>query len=72
MPIGLTISVAIWQSYINAISDYLQGRKYYDAVMDDILLFTPNKKTYNAKLEYFLKTLIKKWIKNVLQNISAF
>ena len=40
MPMGLNISPAIWQSYINAILDCLQSRKYCEAIMDDLLLFT--------------------------------
>ena len=43
MPMGLNISLAIWQSYINAILDYLQSRKYCKVIMDNLLLFTPSK-----------------------------
>ena len=43
MPMGLSISPAIWQSYINAILDCLQSRKYCEAIMDGLLLFTPSK-----------------------------
>ena len=43
MPMGLTISPSIWQSYINAILDCLQSRKYCEAIMDDLLLFTPSR-----------------------------
>ena len=46
MPMGLSISPAIWQSYINAILDFLQSRKYCEAIMDDLLLFTPIKKKH--------------------------
>ena len=35
MPMGLNISPAIWQSYINAILDCFQSRKYCEAIMDD-------------------------------------
>ena len=44
MPIGLNISPLIWQLCINAILDCLQSRKYCEAIMDDLLLFTPLKK----------------------------
>ena len=44
MPMGLNISPAIWQFNINAILDCLQSRKYCEAIMDDLLLFTPSKK----------------------------
>ena len=40
---GLNISPAIWQSYISAILDCLQNSKYCEAIMDDLLLFTPMK-----------------------------
>ena len=55
MPMGLNISPAIWQVYINVILDCLQSRKYCEAIMDDLLLFTPLKKTHMGKLEDLLK-----------------
>ena len=42
MPMGLNISPTIWQSYINVILSCLQSRKYCEAIMDDLLLFTPS------------------------------
>ena len=56
MPMGLNISPAIWQSYINAILDCLQSRKYCEAIKDDLLLFTPDKRSHGNKLEDLLKT----------------
>ena len=44
MPMGLNISPSILQSYINAILECLQSRKYCKAIMDNLLLFTPSKK----------------------------
>ena len=44
MPMGLNISPSIWQSYINAILECLQSRKYCKAIMDDLLLFTPKRR----------------------------
>ena len=52
---GLNISPSIWQSYINAILDYLQGRKYCKAIMDDLLLFAPNKEVTYVKTRRFVK-----------------
>ena len=43
LPMGLNISPSIWQSYINAILNCLQSKKYCEAIMDDLLLFTPSK-----------------------------
>ena len=51
MPMGLNIPAATWQSYINAILDCLQSKKYCEAIMDDLLLFTPTKTSHFAKLE---------------------
>ena len=56
---GLNISPSIWQSYINAILDCLQSRKYCEAIMDDLLLLTPSKKSHMDKLEDLLRALLK-------------
>ena len=55
MPMGLNISPSIWQSYINATLECLQSRKYCKASMDDLLWFTPSKKSHIAKLEDLLE-----------------
>ena len=60
---GLNSSPSIWQSYINAILDCLQSRKYWEAIMDDLLSFTPSKKSCAEKLEDLLKALLKKGLK---------
>ena len=54
---GLNISPAIWQSYINVILDCLQSRKHCKAIMDNLLLFTLSKKSHFNKLEGLLKVL---------------
>ena len=59
MPMGLNISPSIWQPYINAILDCLQSRKYCEAIMDNLLLFTPSKESHMNKLEDLLKALLK-------------
>ena len=43
MPMGLDIPPSIWQSYINAILECLQSGKHCEAIMDDLLFFTPSK-----------------------------
>ena len=55
MPMGLNISSAVWQSYINAILSCLSSRKYCEAIMDDLLLFTPNKQSHFEKLKALCK-----------------
>ena len=63
MPMGLNISPPIWQSYINVILNCLQSRKYCEAIMDDLLLFTPTKASHFEKLEDLLKALHKNGLK---------
>ena len=63
MPVGLNISPAVWQSYINAILNCLSSRKYCKAIMDDLFLFTPSKEAHYYKLEELLKALCKNGLK---------
>ena len=63
MPMGLNISPPIWQSYINAILSCLQSRKYCEAIMDDLLLFTPTKSYHFENLEDLLEALHKNGLK---------
>ena len=70
MPMGLNISPPIWQSYINAILSCLQSRKYCEAIMDDLLLFTPTKSSHFVKLEDLLKALCKNGLKISPKNVN--
>ena len=72
MSMGLNISPSIWQSYINAILDCLQSRKYCEAIMDDLLLFTPSKGSHMVKLEDLLKALLKNGLKISLKKCQLF
>ena len=63
MPMGLNIFPPIWQSYINAILDCLESRKYCEVIMDDLLLFTPSQQYCMTKLEDLLKALLKNGLK---------
>ena len=63
MPMGLNVSPPIWQTYINTILNSFQSRKYCEAIMDDLLLFTPSKKAHMDKLEDLLKALRKNGLK---------
>ena len=63
MPMGLNKSPVIQQSYINAILDCLQSRKYCEAIMDDLLLLSPIKSSHFDKLEDLLKVLCKNGLK---------
>ena len=63
MPMGFDISSAVWQSYINAILSCLSSRKYCETIMDDLLLFMPNKQSHFEKLEDLLKALCKHGLK---------
>ena len=72
MPMGLNISPLIWQSYINAILDCLQMRKYCEAIKDELLLFTPKKKSHIATLEDLLKALLKNGLKILPKKCQFF
>ena len=72
MPMGLNISPLIWQSYINAILNCLQSMKYCEAIMDDLLLFTPSKNSHIAKLEDLLKALLKNGLKISTKKCQSF
>ena len=50
--------------------DCLQSRKYYEAIMDDLLLFTPSKETHMNKLEDLLKALLKNGLKILQKEMS--
>ena len=63
MPMGLNISPAVWQSYINAILSCLSSKKYSEAIMDDLLLFMPNTQTHFEKLIDLLQALCKNGLK---------
>ena len=63
IPKGLNILPFIWQSYINAILDCLQSRKYCEAIIDDLLLLTPSKESHMKKLEDLQKALLKNGLK---------
>ena len=59
MPMGLNISPTVWQPYINAILSCLSSRKHCEAIMDNLLLFTPNKQMHFEKLIDLLRALCK-------------
>ena len=63
MPMGLNICPTVWQSHINAILSCLSSTKYCEAIMDDLLLFTPNKQTHFEKLVDLLLALCKNGLK---------
>ena len=72
MSVGLNISSSIWQSYINAILNCLQSKKYCEAIMDDLLLFTPSKSSLFPKLEDLLKALLKNGLKISQKKCQSF
>ena len=60
---GLNVSPPIWQTYINTILNCLESRKHCEAIMDDLLLFTPSKQLHMRKLKDLLKALLKNGLK---------
>ena len=72
MLMGLNISPTVWQSYINAILSCLSNRKYCEAIMDDLLLFTPNKQVHFENLTDLLRALCKNGLKISLKKCQLF
>ena len=60
---GLYIPLSIRKSYINAILNCLQSKKYCEAIMGDLLLFTPSNNSHITKLEDLLKAILKNGLK---------
>ena len=58
--------------YKHAILDCLQSqsKEYCEAIMDDLLLFTPSKSSHIAKLEDLLKALLKNGLKISPKEVS--
>ena len=69
---GLNISPSIWQSCINAILSCLQCKKYCEAIMDDLILFTPSKDSHMNKLEDILNALLKNGLKVLPKKCQLF
>ena len=67
---GLNVSPPIWQSYINTKLNCLESRKYCEAIMNDLLLFTPSKQMHMRKLEDLLKALLKNGLRYLLGNVN--
>ena len=72
MPMGLNISLVVWQSYISAILSCLPSKKYCEAIMDDLLLFMPNKQTHFEKLIGLLWALCKNGLKISAKKCQLF
>ena len=72
MPMDFNISPSIWQSYINAILECLQSRKYCKVIMDNLLLFTPTRKAHISLLEDLLKALLKNRLKIAPRKCQLF
>ena len=65
-------SPSIWQSYINVILNCLQSKKYCEAIMVDLILFTPSKESHTNKLEDILKALLKNGLKILPKKCQLF
>ena len=71
MPMGLNVSPPIWQSYINTTLNCFESRKYCEAILDDLLLFTPFKQMHMRKLEDLIKSIAQTWTKDISQDMST-
>ena len=53
-------------------SQLFSKKKYCEAIMDDLLLFTPSKSSHMAKLEDLLRALLKNGLKISLKKCQLF
>ena len=60
---GLNTSPPLWKTCLNNILDCLKIRNYCEAIMDDLILSTPDWKFHKSKLEELLKALLKNGLK---------
>ena len=64
MPMELNISPSIWQSYINAILNYLQSKKCCEEIIDDFFIINALKEFSYGKIRRFIKGITEKWVEN--------
>ena len=53
----------------NAILDCLQSKKYCEAIMDDLLLFTLSKEAHMSKFRRLADSFIKEWVENITKEV---
>ena len=58
----------LYQCYL----DCLQSKKYCEAIMDDLILFTPSKESHMIKLEDILSALLKNGLKILPKKCQLF
>ena len=71
MPIGLNISPAVWQLYINDILSCLSSRKYCEAIMDDLLLFNTQQADTLWKNSWLIVSIVAKMSWKFLQRNAS-
>ena len=69
IPMGLNISPAVWQLYINVILSCISSRKYCEAIMDDLLLFTPTRVSL-CQVGRFAESFMQNWVENISKEMS--
>jgi hypothetical protein len=57
LPMGLSVSPAVFQKHINTILDSCQARKFCIGIMDDLIIFSRSVKSHFEHLETILKAL---------------
>ena len=62
LDMGLSVSPAIWQTFINKVLDEIHDRKHFLAIMDDCMIH-PKRKDHLNHLITLLKELIRNGLK---------
>jgi hypothetical protein len=63
LPMGLSVSPAVFQKHINTILDSCQARKFCIGIMDDLIIFSKSVKSHFEHLETILKALQRNGLK---------
>ena len=69
---GVSVSPAIWQTFINKVLDELPNRKHFLAIMDDCMIHSKKKKDHLTHLIALLKALIRNGLKKSPRKCQLF
>ena len=68
---GLSVSPAIWQTFINKVLDEIPDRKHFLAIMDDCMIHSKRKEHLNHLIAW-LKASIRNGLKISLRKCQLF
>ena len=67
---GLSVSPAIWQTFINKVHDEIPERKHFLAIMGDCMIHSKRKNHLNHFIA-LLKSINQEWIKDISKEMTT-